>query len=60
LTNVNSLFIIFHRRIFKMQQDYREPEYKVRPTWGLAWGLLWDMLEQNKRLSSNVVGGGDE
>jgi len=32
-----------------MQQDYREPEYKVRPTWGLAWGLLWDMLEQNKR-----------
>jgi protein-S-isoprenylcysteine O-methyltransferase Ste14 len=26
-----------------MQQDYREPEYKVRATWALAWGLLWRM-----------------
>jgi hypothetical protein len=26
-----------------MQPTYKEPEYKVRPTWSLAWGLLWRM-----------------
>jgi len=23
---------------------YKEPEYKVRATWGLAWGLFWKMM----------------
>ena len=27
----------------KMQPTYKETEYKVKPTWGLAWGLLWRM-----------------
>jgi len=26
-----------------MQPTYKEPEYKVRPTWSLDWGLLWRM-----------------
>jgi hypothetical protein len=28
---------------FPVNTQYKEPEYKVRPTWGLAWGLLWRM-----------------
>lgn len=27
----------------QQRQIYREPEYKVKPTWSLAWGLLWRM-----------------
>ena len=26
-----------------MQQEWKEPEYKIRPTWKLAWGILWRM-----------------